>query len=141
MWNNKLLSLQKKRIEVFISQTADILTSHLLVIRIYSSFHLTSQLFAQKRGRPRCHGNSISARKDRLREERTKGDEGAEGVSIPAVEFSTRRRSRWEKNFSRSSRTPSLHTLSHLLGGLDFLCFPVSFFSFLPFLSFLTFFF
>lgn len=49
---------------VFILRTADTLTSHLLVVRIYASFHPKPQLLAQKRDRPRCHGNSISPRGD-----------------------------------------------------------------------------
>lgn len=59
------------------------------------------------------------------------------GVSIPSMEFWARRRPRWERNFSRLSRTPSLHTLSH--PSPRTLRFPLLFFFSPLFLSFLLF--
>lgn len=88
----------------------------------HASFHPTPQLLAQKRGRPRCHGNSISTRGPRTLDpilarwgprKGRKVTEARKGFRYQPVEFSARRWPRWERNFSRSSRTPSLHTLSH----------------------------
>lgn len=74
-----------------------------------------------------------------------KGEEGAKGVSIPAVEFPRRVPDdpvEGGRNFSRSSRTPSLHILLHpsvrprfsLLFRFFFsLSFFLSFFAFPPF--------
>lgn len=132
---------------VFILRTADTLTSHLLVVRIYASFHPTPQLLAQKRGRPRCHGNSISARGPRTSDPILAEGPGLRGRGRKVRK--ARKESRYRPWSSRgefpttplreggTSRDRVVHrrytSFCTLPCGLDFLCFSGSFF---PFLSF-----
>lgn len=122
----------------------------ILVVRIHAA--LSSRrlsLSAEKRGRPRCHGNSISTRGPRTLEPPSsrgktcgKGDGGAEAVSIPAVEFSRRGNDLVERGTFRDRVVHHRYTPFRTLlrGPRVFFAFPPVFFSLCssaPFLSFL----
>lgn len=130
---------------VFISRTADNPRVALFLRCVFSSDASASRTKARPTAlsrqlnfyaattNSRSHPHAVGPRKGR------KVTEARKGFRYQPVELSARRWPRWERNFSRSSRTPSLHTLSHSSPRASiFFAFPPVFFFLLS--SFLSFF-
>jgi len=144
IWNNKLISSRKSwRSSFFYLPTPSLLAPPCCPdIHVLSSDASASRTKATDR---RCHGNSISgSRTTNFRSPRaegatsrggTRGDGGTEGISIPAFSRRDDDLVGRETNFSRSSRTPSLHTLfaPSTAASIFFAFPPVFVFFFVPF--------